>query len=220
MVKFLFNTERARKLQEILSARVLSELPDFPRIDASKLTYIAAFDSAYTDSKQCAVVVLYDYTRRAVIERSYAVIEAKVPYIPGLLAFREVPGYMRALSKLSIKPQLILVDGHGLSHPRSFGIATHLGLVLGVPSIGVAKKHLYGEVFETPDKRKLIRAHGLVVGEILEHEGRKLYVSVGYKIHLEDAVNIVKSLLVKGIDLPIPLHEADKYSKIIKRRYR
>jgi len=218
-VNFLFSVERAKKLQEELSVRVLSEFYNTPPLDTSRLVYIAAFDSAYANSKQYAVVVLYDYARRAVIEKNYAVVDVKVPYIPGLLAFREVPGYMRAYMKIPVKPQLILVDGHGLSHPRSFGIATHLGLVLGLPSIGVAKKHLYGEIFETSNGRKQIRAHGLVVGEVLEHEGKKLYVSIGYKIRLEDAVYVMKSLLVKGVELPIPLHEADKYSKLIKRKH-
>ena len=218
-MNFLFSVERAKKLQEELSVRVLSEFYNTPPLDTSRLVYIAAFDSAYANSKQYAVVVLYDYARRAVIEKNYAVVDVKVPYIPGLLAFREVPGYMRAYMKIPVKPQLILVDGHGLSHPRSFGIATHLGLVLGLPSIGVAKKHLYGEIFETSNGRKQIRAHGLVVGEVLEHEGKKLYVSIGYKIRLEDAVYVMKSLLVKGVELPIPLHEADKYSKLIKRKH-
>jgi len=218
-VNFLFSVERAKKLQEELSVRVLSEFYNTPPLDTNRLVYIAAFDSAYANSKQYAVVVLYDYARRAVIEKNYAVVDVKVPYIPGLLAFREVPGYMRAYMKIPVKPQLILVDGHGLSHPRSFGIATHLGLVLGLPSIGVAKKHLYGEIFETSNGRKQIRAHGLVVGEVLEHEGKKLYVSIGYKIRLEDAVYVMKSLLVKGVELPIPLHEADKYSKLIKRKH-
>ncbi len=219
MVKVLFSTDRAKRLQEELSTRVLRELPSTPPLDYSNLTYVAAFDSAYANSKQYAVVVLYDYVRRAVIERKHAIVEVKVPYIPGLLAFREVPGYMRAYKHLTTKPQIILVDGHGLTHPRSFGIATHLGLVLGVPSIGVAKKHLYGEISVDPSGRRLIKAHGLVVGEVLVHEGRELYVSIGYRVRLEDAVNTVKSLLVEGIDLPVPLHEADKYSKIIKRQH-
>jgi deoxyribonuclease V len=218
-VDVLFNVERAKKLQEELSIKVLSEFYNTPPLDTSRLIYIAAFDSAYANSKQYATVVLYNYAKRAVIEKNYVIVDVKVPYIPGLLAFREIPGYMRAYMKIPIKPQLILVDGHGLSHPRSFGIATHLGLVLGLPSIGVAKKHLYGEVFETSNGRRQIRAHGLIVGEILEHEGRKLYVSIGYRIRLEDAVNIVKNLLVKGIELPIPLYEADKYSKLIKKQH-
>jgi deoxyribonuclease V len=218
-VKVLFSAERAKKLQELLSARVLSELSSTPPLDFEKLKYVAAFDSAYSDSKQYAVVVLYDYSKRAVVERAYAVAETRVPYIPGLLAFREVPGYVRAYRKLHTRPQLILVDGHGLTHPRSFGIATHLGLVLGVPSVGVAKRHLYGEVLETSNGRKLIKARGLVVGEVIKHEERELYISIGYKIRLEDAVTLVKSLLVKGYSLPIPLYEADKYSKIIKREH-
>lgn len=218
MVIDFFSAEKAMKLQTLLSYRVLSELDNYSSISINKVHYIAAFDSSYTRDKQCAVVVVYDVKKDTIVEKAYSITNIYVPYIPGLLAFREIPGYMRAYSKLYIKPDIIIVDGHGLSHPRAFGIATHLGLILDKPSIGVAKSHLYGEITEE-DGGKVIQAHGKVVGVVLEHERSKLYVSIGYKIRLQDAVNFVKKLLVEGKKLPIPLQEADKYSKIIKTKY-
>lgn len=212
-----FSVERAALLQKLLAERVLRELVmEKHKLGSVKL--VAGFDSAYSGGKQYAAVVVFDVERHAVVEKAYDIVEVKVPYIPGLLAFREVPGYVRAYSKLRVKPDVILVDGHGLAHPRAFGIATHLGLVLGKPSIGVAKKKLYGEIIEERGRR-LIKAHGLVVGEVLVHEGAELYISIGYKVPLDDAVQLVKNLLVKGSKLPIPLEEADKYSKQLKKKH-
>ncbi|MEM1834213.1 MAG: endonuclease V [Thermosphaera sp.] len=213
-----FSVERAMMLQKILSEKALLSIRESTRLDLSKIRFIAGFDSAYKDSKQYAAIVIYDTNTRDVVEKTFSIVEARVPYIPGLLAFREVPGYMRAYSKLTVKPDVILVDGHGLTHPRAFGIATHVGVVLGKPSIGVAKKKLYGEIVESYGRR-LIRAHGLVVGEVLKHGSTELYVSIGYRVNLEDAVNIVKNLLTKEAKLPIPLQAADSYSKTLKRKY-
>ncbi|MEM1596348.1 MAG: endonuclease V [Desulfurococcaceae archaeon] len=216
----LFSVEKAARLQVMLSRRVLNELDRFPLLDFSKIKYIAAFDSSYAGGKQCAVAVVYDCSLHTVVEKTYSAVNVKVPYIPGFLAFREIPGYMRAYSKLTIEPDLILVDGHGLAHPRAFGIATHIGLVLGKPSIGVAKHRLYGEIIKDEvSKRRIIIAHGRTIGEVIEHNNSELYVSIGYRIRLEDAVKLVKNLLVENKKLPIPLQLADEYSKIIKNKY-
>lgn len=145
-------------------------------------------------------------------------METKAPYIPGFLAFREIPGYMRAYSRLTIDPDLILVDGHGLAHPRGFGIASHLGLVLDKPSIGVAKHKLYGDIVEYNGTRYII-AHDRFVGYVIEHLGQELYVSIGYKIRLEDIIRIITKLLSKDKKLPIPLQYADEYSKTIKYKH-
>lgn len=213
-----FNVERAAALQKLLAEKALRETLEATPIEPARARYVAGFDSAYKGSTQYAVVVVYDVLKRSVVQRAFEVVDVKAPYIPGLLAFREVPGYMRAYSILTIEPDILMVDGHGLAHPRAFGIATHLGLILGKPTIGVAKKKLYGDVVEH-EGRKLITAHGLIVGEVLEHENTELYVSVGYKIRLEDAINIVKTLLEKGRKLPVPIDEADKYSKLVKHKH-
>ncbi|MEL9940245.1 MAG: endonuclease V [Ignisphaera sp.] len=214
----LFSAEVARRLQSRLSMIVLEELDDFPSLDLETIRFIAGFDSSYAGNIQCAVVVVYDLQAGRVVEKTHVGVSVKVPYIPGLLAFREIPGYMRAYGKLSVKPDVLMIDEHGLAHPRAFGIATHLGLILNKPSIGVAKKHLHSEIV-TVDNRKIVKAHGRIIGEVIEHEKQKIYVSIGYKIKLEDAVKIVKKLLVENKKLPIPLQIADEYSKTIKNKY-
>lgn len=214
----VFNAEKAAALQKLLAEKALRETLEATPLEPGSVRYIAGFDSAYKGETQYAVMVVYDILSRTVVQRVFEAVDVKAPYIPGLLAFREVPGYVRAYKKTTVEPNILIVDGHGLAHPRAFGIATHLGLVLGKPSIGVAKSKLYGDIVEQ-DGRRVIRAHGLVVGEVLEHENTKLYVSIGYKIRLEDAVNTVKSLLEKGRRLPIPLDEADKYSKQVKHKH-
>ena len=213
----MFDAHRAMKLQEILACRVLETLEQAPPLDINRVKYVAAFDSSYKDGRQYAVIVVYSVVDGGVVEKTYSVVDVKVPYIPGLLAFREVPGYMRAYGKLRYKPDLLLIDGHGLAHPRAFGIATHLGVVLGKPSIGVAKKKLYGELVAI-DERVFIKAHGKIVGEVLKHGNTELYVSIGYNVKIEDATAIVKKLLVEGKKLPIPLQIADEYSKTIKNK--
>lgn len=214
----IFNAERAVKLQHALASAVLSELEATPPLNLSDVRYVAAFDSSYRGDIQYAAVVVYDLKNASVVEKSFSLAKVSVPYIPGLLAFREVPGYVRAYSKLRVTPDVIMVDGHGLAHPRAFGIATHLGLALSKPSIGVAKNYLYGEIVEE-GSRRLIKAHGRVVGEVIEHRKSKLYVSVGCKIRLESAAELTRRTLAEGKRLPLPLSLADEYSKIIKREH-
>ncbi|MEM4487957.1 MAG: endonuclease V, partial [Desulfurococcaceae archaeon] len=189
-----------------------------PPLNLSDVRYVAAFDSSYRGDIQYAAVVVYDLKNASVVEKSFSLAKVSVPYIPGLLAFREVPGYVRAYSKLRVTPDVIMVDGHGLAHPRAFGIATHLGLALSKPSIGVAKNYLYGEIVEE-GSRRLIKAHARVVGEVIEHRKSKLYVSIGCKIRLESAAELTRRTLAEGKRLPLPLSLADEYSKIIKREH-
>lgn len=209
---FLFNVEKAIELQKRLAKIVFDNFDSFPSLDYSKLRYIAGLDASYSRGLIHAVAVLVKYPSGELIDHVLVNQRINIPYIPGLLAFREAPGYFRALAKLKYEPDIIYVDGHGLSHPRGFGIATHIGFVLNKPSIGVAKSKLYGELVET-NGRVLIKSHGRIVGEVLKHRGMELYVSIGYMIKLEDAVTLTKQLLRPEYDLPIPTALADKYTK-------
>uniref|UniRef100_A0A7C2BLG5 Endonuclease V n=1 Tax=Thermosphaera aggregans TaxID=54254 RepID=A0A7C2BLG5_9CREN len=192
---------------------MLKQVERFPKLDLSMVRFVAGFDSSFINNVQIATAVLYDIAADKVVDEKVIRKEAVIPYVPGLLAFRELPGYLKTLSLLKVKPDLLLVDGHGLTHPRAFGIATHLGLVIKTPSIGVAKKPLYGVV----DEEGYIMAHGLRLGKVLRHGGRKLYVSIGYGLSLESAVEIVEKLLKGENHLPIPLQHADKLSRKYKK---
>lgn len=118
------------------------------------------------------------------------------PYVPGLLSFRELPVVLRALAALGRQPDLLLVDGQGRAHPRRFGIACHLGVLTGLPSIGVAKTRLVGEHAAVPDRRGAwvpLRHQGEVVGAVLRSRVgvKPIYVSVGHRVSLERAVEWV-----------------------------
>ncbi|RLG80606.1 MAG: endonuclease V [Thermoprotei archaeon] len=205
------------ELQQYLSRRVLEELDSFPQLNLDKLQYIVGVDAAYHKDLMCGVAVLLDYRTGFVLKEAVVYRKPAIPYVPGLLAFREAPAYIAAIKKLGAKPDVVFVDGHGLSHPRAFGIATHVGLVLNTPSVGIAKKKLYGEE-KIEDGERVVWAHGRVVAKVIEHRGKKLYVSIGYKIRLEDAVKLTKKLTVDKYKLPLPIALADQLSKKFVRR--
>ena len=117
-----------------------------------------------------------------------------LPYVPGLLSFREVPALLAALQKLCVQPDLLLCDGQGLAHPRRFGIACHLGVLTGIPAIGVAKSLLVGEHAPVPARRGAWRPllhKGEIVGAALRtRAGRApVYVSIGHRLSLETAIH-------------------------------
>jgi deoxyribonuclease V len=123
------------------------------------------------------------------------------PYIPGLLALREGPIIYELISRMA-KPDIILLDGQGIAHPRKFGLASEVGLMVGIPTIGVAKSRLIGDVKEGYlyiDKKR--------VGGILEYGSRTLYVSPGHGITVASALKIVKDCIQKGV---LPTFEAHK----------
>ncbi len=208
----MIDVERAKRLQKLLGERALRELEEYPDIDLSELTYVSGVDASYSGNEVIGVAVLLDALSLKLITYSTSRKKPQIPYIPGLLAFREAPAIISALAKLPEKPDLIVVDGHGLSHPRAFGIATHIGLVLKRASIGVAKKPLYGEV-KLIDGRELIVAHGRAVGALIRHGGARLYVSIGYGVSLRSSIKLVEFMLKPGVKLPIPTHEADNISR-------
>jgi deoxyribonuclease V len=122
--------------------------------------------------------------------------------VPGLLSFREVPAVIGALEKLTIIPDLLLCDGQGIAHPRRFGIASHLGLLCGIPSIGVAKTRLIGEDVEPPDRRGAsvpLFDHGETIGAILRSRSgvKPLYISIGHRISLATALDYVMACVTR-----------------------
>ncbi|MGC9012161.1 endonuclease V [Thermogladius sp.] len=210
----LFDYSRATRLQRELFKQVIAsvERPLF-REDEARL--VAGLDASYTRGLSVGVAVLMDLHEMRVVDKKYAVVRAGIPYVPGLLAFREAPGVIRALLELEKKPDVLMVDGHGLTHPRGFGIASHVGLVTGIPSVGVAKSRLYGEE-KVEGGVRYVYAHGVKAGVVVEHGGSELYVSIGYSVTLEQAVRLVKKTLL-GHKLPEPLYQADLYSREVKR---
>jgi len=194
--------KEAKQLQNEMAAKVVHE-DDFPppRFVAGMDVSCNRFDP--TKMIYAAVVVL-DLKKLKVVETVAIAEKQTFPYIPGLLGFRESPALVSAFEKLKIKPDLILVDGHGISHPRGLGIASHIGVLLDVPTIGVAKSILIGNV----QKERLIW-DGKTIAQVLQSKPRAnpLYISTGHRVSLPSAVKWVKKCLTK-YRLPEPTRQA------------
>lgn len=124
------------------------------------------------------------------------------PYVPGLLSFREVPAVIGALEKLGVIPDLLLCDGQGIAHPRRFGIASHLGLLCGIPSIGVAKTRLVGEHGPVPEERGEwvpLCDRGETIGAVLRSRlgVKPLYISIGHRVSLATALDYVMACVTR-----------------------
>jgi deoxyribonuclease V len=164
-----------------------------------------------------AAVVVMSYPELAVVEQHVIETPVAFPYVPGLLSFREIPAIALAFERLSAVPDLLLVDGQGVAHPRRFGLASHLGLLAGIPTIGCAKSRLCGEAAEPGPERgsmsDLIDV-GERVGLVVRTKERvkPLYVSVGHKISLGAAAEWVLRLAPTH-RLTEPVRLADRLSK-------
>jgi deoxyribonuclease V len=185
----------------------------------NNMELIAGVDCSYDikNNLSRAVIVLMKIDDLKPLESIMALMPITFPYIPGLLSFREIPVIMAALSHLSQKPDILMVDGQGIAHPRRLGIASHLGVLTGIASVGVAKSRLIGK-FEEPGKDKGSVAELYDKGEKIGHVLRSkintkpLFVSPGHMIDHETALGLVLKCLV-NYRLPQPTHIADKLSK-------
>ncbi len=213
------------KIQKLIEKKALESLRP-ASLDPGNLKALG-LDAAYSRRYGgVAAAVLVDHTG-APLEQAVALGEPPIPYIPGLLAFREAPLLYTALQQIHGQYDVVFVDGHGISHPRHTGIATHIGLALAKPTRGGAKKRLYG--VEKPlhtrcEKKPCTEA--LLVDPATEDElaaiirvptGSRIYVSPGAYITLEQAVEITTRLLRGRHPLPAPTYHADKLSKRIAR---
>lgn len=205
-----FDIEKAKEAQNLLGKLALIEPIDIDSIDV-----IVGLDVSYINSNAVAAAVAYSIHERKIIEIDTAVKPVKIPYIPGLLAFREAPAMFLALKKLADKLKridVIMVNGHGLAHPRKCGIATHIGVIIDKPSIGVAKRLLYGEI-ALINNRLAIVVESRVVGYAVNRRGRNIYISIGHKVTAEDALKIALSVWNRDSLLPEPIRLADKVSR-------
>ncbi|WP_120996983.1 deoxyribonuclease V [Stutzerimonas urumqiensis] len=201
----------ARDLQRQLAAQVRLE-DDFP-----PLRLVAGVDVGFEEGGRItrAAAVLLDAETRQPLAECVARIPTSMPYIPGLLSFRELPALLQALDALPQRPDLVFVDGHGIAHPRRLGVAAHLGVVTGLPTIGVAKKILTGEHAELPlNKGARVDLHakeGDVIGTLLRSKDgvRPLIVSPGNRVSLATAPEVVMAFVTR-YRLPEPTRLADR----------
>lgn len=145
-----------------------------------------------------------------------AILPSRMPYIPGLLSFRELPAALEALASLPVTPDLLMVDGQGIAHPRGVGTASHLGLVSGIPAIGVGKSRLVG-AYHTPEQvgqASRLNGNGTHLGYVLKTKARAnpLFISPGHGIDPDQALDWVRYALT-GYRLPEPTRLADILSR-------
>ncbi len=181
--------------------------------DFDELKLIGGCDQAFTDNKVISAVVVLDYATLKVVEKKYAVVEAPIQYIPGFLSYRESPAVIEAVSKLNQKPDLLMVDANGILHPRKIGMASHLGILLDMPTIGVAKKLLMGE---EKDGKILVDGEPRALAIKTKEHAKPIYVSPGHRVSMRTAAEVVKKCMVEKHKLPEPLHEAHKYSNKVR----
>lgn len=169
---------------------------------------LAGADVAFSpDGKNViAGVVVWDLQTREVMEQRTARVPCRFPYVPGLLSFREVPGVVAAFRKLRTVPEVVLCDGQGLAHPRRIGLTCHIGLWLGIPTVGCAKSRLLGTYDEPPAKRggaSKLWHHGEQVGLVLRTRTgvKPLFISPG---HLCDHASAVRVTLAAAIKYRLP----------------
>ncbi|NWG10609.1 endonuclease V [Candidatus Bathyarchaeota archaeon] len=213
--KSVFSVERAHKTQLQLSKQIIFEdkLPE-------KIRFIAGVDVAYLKGKSISAVAVLDYDSLKLVESKTACCKTCFPYIPTLLSFRELPPALASIRNLQIKPDLFLVDGQGFAHPYRCGFASHLGLVIRRPTIGVAKSRLIGEVKRLTKRDVAFLKHkGEVVGAMITTKrGHKpVYVSVGHMVTLKTAINIVKHCTYHN-RIPEPVLKAHEIAALAKRK--
>jgi deoxyribonuclease V len=205
--------DAAIKLQRQLAQRIIRE--DQP----GEVRYIAGVDMAINEEngKARAAVVLLTYPGLEIQERHIYEEPLRMPYIPGLLSFREAPAVLGAFARLQQQPDLVMVDGQGIAHPRRLGIASHLGLWLDLPTIGCGKSILTGHyqgLSEEASSWVPLLDNGETIGAVVRTRTRvqPMIVSLGHRISLETSIHYVLACS-RGYRLPEPTRQADKLSK-------
>lgn len=195
--------------------RILDDHPE-PRV-------VAGFDVAYDGDTAFGALVFVDVARMAVLESVTASAPAAIPYIPGLLAYRELPALRAAWERRPRDPDVLLFDGAGIMHPRRLGVASHAGVLLDVPTLGVTKSLLCGHVEGVLEKTgdvAPVRDGDDLLGYALRSSPRAtkpVYVSPGHRVGHDAALALVRRLCTGRHKLPLPIAEADRLAGVAKR---
>ncbi|CAA9458234.1 MAG: Endonuclease V [uncultured Rubrobacteraceae bacterium] len=207
----------ARRLQGELAPRVV----EGPPLDLSDVRHIAGADVSTQGDRGFATVVVLSFPGLEVVEVRGYEAPLEFPYVPGLLAFREIPSVVGALERVETEVDALILDAHGLAHPRGMGLASHLGLFLDIPTVGCAKSRLVGE-YEDPAPEKgsvtdLVHRGG-VVGKMVRTRTNvsPVYVSVGNRIDLDSAVDLVFACCTR-YRLPETTREAHNAANRLRR---
>jgi deoxyribonuclease V len=210
--------KQAVQIQKRLAGQVRIEKPNF------SLQLIAGVDAAYYHelNKVIAGVIVWDVKTKEIVEQHVVVRQTTFPYVPGLLSFREAPAVVAVLRHLKKSPDVLICDGQGIAHPRRLGIASHIGVITGLSTVGCAKTKLigdYGELGENRGDHTVLFHKKEKIGMVLRTRTRvnPVFVSVGHRMDLETAVQLILSC-GNGYRLPEPTRLADQLVAKAKRR--
>lgn len=216
------------EIQKKLSAKVVQR----SSFGMEALSTVAGVDLAYwmEDAQEMAVccIVVIDCRTKNILERQHTVGEVKFPYIPGCLAFRELPLVIETVAKLKEKPDVFLFDGNGILHPRGMGLATHASFYLKAPTLGVAKKYFHVDHAEFLMPENLAGSYSDIVkdGHILgrairtHQDVKPVFASVGNGMDIDMVTKLVLSFTEAESHIPIPTRYADLETHIERERYR
>ena len=194
------------ELQNEFSKKVITH--DY--LNNNNISNVCGIDVSYKDLNAFCSAVIVDKNTLEIIEIVNEKKTSSYPYIPGLFMLREGELLLKIVRLLKDLFDVLLIDGHGILHPRQCGLASYVGIMIDKPTIGVAKNLLCGTILES----KYVEYNKTILGYTIKKNNKKnIYVSVGHKISLETSIDIVKKLTKKSEFIPEPLRIADIYSK-------
>ena len=213
--------EEGMAIQEAVARAVAAT----PTVSLDRVRCIAGADASYSPDGRTvhAAVAVLGLPDLNVLERCWVSREVPFPYVPGFFAFREGPAIISAVGALTRQPDLLLIDGHGRAHPRRAGIASHVGLVLGIPTVGVAKRILAGDTAVFGPARgsaSPIWDRGEIIGMAVRTKAgsRPVYVSPGHAMDLASSVAAVLATTSTS-RIPAPVREAHRISREVRRSH-
>lgn len=217
-MKQKYDLGKLRRMQKEIAAKVILE----DRFE-KPIKVVTGFDLAFLSDEAVAVAVTLNYDTLQVMEKKIIREKTSFPYIPTFLSFREGPPIIKIIKRLKIKPDILMFDSQGISHPLFCGCASHVGVLINRPTIGVAKSRLCGEYYKEPegvgDWVPLVY-EGRTVGAVFKSKGgcKPLFISPGHLVSLKSSIQIVKRCL-RGHKLPEPLHLAHRLATKERRRF-
>lgn len=208
MKKFFSQKYNFLKIQKQLAKKV--QLKNILK----EIKTIAGFDQAFFKDWVISAAVVCEYKSLKVLEKTFVKVRTRFSYFPGFLFFREGPAIIKVWQKLKIKPDILLIDGQGILHPRRIGLASGVGVLLNQPTIGVAKNLLAGQI-----KNNKVYINGRWRGEKLQtkENTKPLFISPGHLVNFKLSKKVVQNCL-RGHKLPEPLRLAHLLANEIKRR--
>lgn len=205
--------------------KIQNEMKNLVKIESlsAQIRYIAGADVSFDKGSNIAYVgiVVFKFPEFKEVERSLSITEVTFPYIPGLLSFRESPALIKSWEKIKIIPDVVVIDGQGIAHPRRFGIASHFGVLIDKPTIGCAKSLLVGR-YKEPDQKagsySYLYDSGEIVGVALRTRdyAQPVFVSIGHKITLDESIKIIMQS-IRGYRIPEPTRRAHILVNALRR---